>query len=149
MTELKILDLSHNSIGPEGAATLAGGLQYLTELRECNLSHNSVDVAAAKAVLTSLKKCDHLHRLVISSEYDHYFSAFAQLNSISESSHSFHVVGLVSSDDTATLSDLTEACQHKNITRTLQLVFKTVKVPPVEVYETVKPKSKSRVCVIL
>ena len=126
LTELNELDLSHNNIGPDGATALSCGLQYLTELKICNLSHNNIDVAAAKAVLTSLKKCDQLVQLAF-SETDHDWSeAILKLS-------------LVSPDDTATISELVEAVQHENKTRTLALGFKTIEVPP----------SKKSRCVIM
>ena len=119
LAELNKLDLSHNNIGPDGAAALAGGLQYLTELRYCNLSHNNIDVAAAKAVLTSLKKYDQLVQLTFNeSDRDDWFNA------------DIVILGLVSPDDTAAISELVEAAQHENKTRTLKLGFKTIKVPP-------------------
>ena len=117
MTELYKLDLSHNNIGPDGAVALAGGLQYLIKLRYCDLSHNNIDVAAAKAVLTSLKKCDHLYQVIINESDNDVWSDIA-------------ILGLVSPDDTTTISELAEAAQHDNVTRTLKLGFKTVKVPP-------------------
>ena len=118
LTRLEQLYLSHNNIGPDGAAALAGGLQYLAELRYCNLSHNNIDVTAAKAVLTSLKKCDHLYQLTINeSEYD-WTSADIMIR------------GLLSPDDTATMSELEEAAQHGSKTRTLKLGFKTITVLP-------------------
>ena len=117
LAELIKLDLSHNNIGPDGATALAGGLQYLTELTRCNLSHNNIDVAAAKAVLISLKKCDQLVRLAI-------------IESDDWSNVGIVILGLVSPDDTATISELVEAAQHENKTRTLKLGFKTIEVPP-------------------
>ena len=111
------LNLSHNNIGPDGATALAGGLQFLTELSRCDLSHNNIDIAAAKTVLTSLKKCDDLYSLAINeSEHDHWYS--------------IAICGLVSPDDTATISELMEAAQHKYRTRTLNLGFKIIEVLP-------------------
>ena len=116
-TELEELDLSHNNIGPDGAVALAGGLQYLTKLRECDLSHNNFDVASAKAVLSSLKKCDELCDLTINeSDRDLWFH--------------IAIVGIVSPDDTATISELVEAAQHEYRTRTLELDFETITIPP-------------------
>ena len=118
LTELEELDLSHNNIGPDGATALAGGLQCLTKLVIFDLSHNNIDVAAAKVVLTSLKKCDHLFQLTINeSEYD-WTSADIMIR------------GLLSPDDTATMSELEEAAQHGSKTRTLKLGFKTITVLP-------------------
>ena len=119
LTKLTQLDLSHNNIGPDGAAALAGGLQYLTKLWTCDLSHNNIDVAAAKAVLTSLKKCDNLYQLIINESDNYPFF-----------DNCIVILGLVSPDDTATISELVEAAQHEYIARTLKLGFKTIKVPP-------------------
>ena len=74
-------------------------------------------MAAAKAVLTSLKKCDQLHKLTIKK-------------SDGGSCTDIVILGLVSPDDTATISELVEAAQHENKTRTLNLGFKTIEVPP-------------------
>ena len=133
--KLRCLDLSHNNIGPDGATALTGGLQYLTELMSCDLSHNNIDVAAAKAVLSSLKKCDNHCELIINECcYNHnrcdcdYFCC----------KDSIEILGLVSPDDTATISELVEAAQHENNTRTLNLGFEIIEVPP----------SKISVCVI-
>ena len=128
LIELNELDLSHNYIGPDGAFALAGGFQYLTELRKSKLSFNIIDVTAAKAVLTSLKKCDHLCRLIINES-----------NNEKLSKANIVILGLVSPDDTATISELVEAAQHKNKTRILDLGFKTINVPP----------SKKSKCVIM
>ena len=125
LTELYEIDLSHNNIGPDGATALAGGLQYLTELGMCNLSHNNIDVAAAKAVLTSLKKCDYLYKFII-DESDDYPLIEIDYCSIAD----IVIRGLVSPDDTATISELVEATQHENKTRTLGLGFEKMKVPP-------------------
>ena len=126
LAELKELHLSHNNIGPDGATALAGGLRYLIKLSKCYLSCNNIDVAAAKAVLTSLKKWDQLVRLTIIECDDWSFADIV-------------ILGLVSPDDTATISELVEAAQHENKTRTLALGFKTIKVPP----------SKKSKCVIM
>ena len=133
--KLRCLDLSHNNIGPDGATALTGGLQYLTELISCDLSHNNIDVAAAKAILTSLKKCDNHCELIIHESYyyhnEYHCSRFSFKDSIV-------ILGLVSPDDTATISELVEAAQHENNTRTLKLGFEIIEVPP----------SKISVCVI-
>ena len=119
LTELRQLNLSRNNIGPDGAAVLAGGLQYLTELSRCNLSHNNIDVAAAKAVLNSLKKCNHRCTLIINeSDIYQFFDTCIM------------ILGLVSPDDTTTISELVDAAQHENKTRTLALDLETIKVPP-------------------
>ena len=117
LTELKQLGLSRNNIGPDGAIALADGLQYLTELRQCNLSHNNFDMTAAKAILTSLKQCDHLSGLTISESDD------------DRPNCDIAILGLVSPDDTATISELVKAAQHKNKTRTLNVGFYTIEVP--------------------
>jgi len=49
--------------------------------------------------------------------------------------------GLVSPDDTDTISELVEAAQHENETRTLNLGFKTIELPPSN-KETPPPKKK-------
>ena len=95
MTKLCHLCLSHSSIGFDGAAVFAGGL-HLAKLKYFNLSHNNMDMAAAKAVLTSLKKCEHLYNLTINES-----------NDWSNADNVIH--GLVSPDDTATISELVEA----------------------------------------
>ena len=74
-------------------------------------------MAAAKAVLSSLKKCDHLMQLTI-NESDYWSIA------------GIAIVDVVSPGDTATISELVEAAQHENKTRTLELSFKTIEVPP-------------------
>ena len=118
LTKLNELDLSHNNIGPDGATALVGGLQYLTELRHCILLHNSIDVTAAKAVLSSLKNCDDLHEIIINvSDRDDLYDAIV-------------ILGLVSPDDTVAISELVEAAQHENKTRTLELGFEKKEVPP-------------------
>ena len=149
-TELQKLDLSHNNIGPDGVTALAGGLQYLTELRICDLSHNNIDVAAAKAVLTSLKKCDHLYKLTINESHqfniDRPFSdTILDIDSHDHFPFGFMILGLVSPDDTAAISELVEAAQHENETRTLELDFKTIKVPPM----IESPPSEKSKCVIM
>ena len=138
LTELNELNLSRNNIGSDGAIALAGGLQYLTGLRKCDLSHNNIDVAAAKAVLTSLKKCDHLYQLTIN---EHFYDMWSDIL----------ILGVVSPDDTAAISELVEAAQHENKTRTLKLDFKTInilprtEIPPViEYYSLIKVRSKSK-----
>ena len=117
LTELKQLGLSRNNIGPDGAIALAGGLQHLTELRQCNLLHNNFDMTAAKAILTSLKQCDHLSGLTISESDD------------DRPNCDIAILGLVSPDDTAAISELVKAAQHKNKTRTLNVGFYTIEVP--------------------
>ena len=130
LTKLNRLDLSHNNIGPAGATALAGGMKYLTILRRCNISYNSVDVAAAKTVMTSLKKCDYLLELTIADN----LTITDYQDSLLECHYVRHVSicnnGLVSPDDTSTISELVEAAQHENKIRTLDLGFKTIKVPP-------------------
>ena len=145
-TALKELDLSHNNIGPDGAAALAGGLQYLTELRYCNLSHNNIDVAAAKKVLISLKKCDQLRMLTINESHldadiadssTHILltsrkkaPAIQLISDIILSDADIVIRGLVSPDDTPTISELVEAARHENKTRTLKLGFETKEIRP-------------------
>ena len=133
LTKLCHLCLSHSNIGFDGATALAGGLQYLTKLRYCNLSHNNIDMAAAKAVLTSLKKCEHLYNLTINESNDW-------------SNADIVILGLVSPDDTTTISELVEAAQHESKTRTLALGLETIiEVPPIiEV-----PLTKKSKCVIM
>ena len=125
LTKLYDLNLSHNNFGPNGAITLAGGLQYLTELRRFNLSRNNIDVAAAKAVLTSLKKCDHLYHLIIDEPDDYH------LMEIDDGFIADIVIrGIVSPDETDTISELVEAVKHENKTRVLELGFRKIIVPP-------------------
>jgi len=52
------------------------------------------------------------------------------------------IAGLVSPDDTVTIYELVEAVKHENITRTLNLDFRTIEVP--QSYEKV-PSSNEKV----
>ena len=124
LSGLEELDLSYNNIGPNGVTALADGLQYLTEVRKCNLSHSNIDLAAAKAVLTSLKKCDYLTKLII-NESNYCDCVRCNANIV--------IRGLVSPDDTATISELKEAAQHEYIARTVELNFKIIKVSPTKI----------------
>ena len=121
LTELHWLNLSHNNIGPEGAVALAEGANYLTKLDRCVLSDNNIDVAAAKAVISTLKECS---TLIINCTSDSDYSLMWKL------SNEIVVEGLVSPDDTATISGLVEAAQHETKTKKLNLGFKTIQVPP-------------------
>ena len=122
LTELIRLDLSHNNIGPEGAAALAEGAKYLTKLSNYKLSHNNIDVAAAKDIISTLKQCS----ILIINETSDYKSS---LQSFYIPWNEIVIEGLVSPDDTSTISDLVKAAQHENRTKTLKLGFKTIKVP--------------------
>ena len=144
LTELIGLNLSHNNIGPEGATALAGGLQYLTELRRCDISQNNIDMTAAKAVLTSLKKCDHQYQLVIRESDIIVFKHFDQIFVSAEWS-GIVILGLVSPDDTATISELVEAAQHENKTRTLGLGFKTMEAPLKIGFKTIQVPPRTQV----
>ena len=119
LTKLDWLDLSHNNIGPDGAAALAEGAKYLTKLDTCIISDNNIDVAAAKVVISTLKECS---TLIINFTSDFYLL----LNFFKE----IVVEGLVSPDDTATITDLVEAAQHETKTKKLNPGFKTIQVPP-------------------
>ena len=114
-TQLEVLVLSHENIGPEGAAALAGGLQYLTNLVSCDVS-----LSGAKALLASVKKCQRLQCLIINIES-------GQLES-----HGIILEGLVSPDEpdnSAHISGLVEAAGHEyNIT--LNFGFITIKILP-------------------
>ena len=121
LTELRHLDLSHNNIGPEGAVVLAEGAKYLTQLDECVLSDNNIDVAAAKAVISTLKQC---WTLIINCTSDSDSLLTCKFE------NEIVVQGLVSPDDTATISGLVEAAQHETKTKKLNLGFKTIQVPP-------------------
>ena len=61
------------------------------------------------------------------------------------------ILGLVSPDDAATISELVEAAQHENKTRTLELGFKTIKVPPTTEIppEIEAPLPKKSICVTM
>jgi len=63
-------------------------------------------MAVVKTVLTTMKKWDHLECLVIND-----IEKCARFGDIV-------IAGLASPDDFATISDLMEAAQHKNKTRT-------------------------------
>ena len=121
LTELNWLNLSHNNIGPEGAVALAEGAKYLTQLDRCALSDNNIDVAAAKTVICTLKECSTFI-INCTSDFDS--------SSMWKFSNEIVVEGLVSPDDTATISDLVEAAQHETKTKKLNLGFKTIQVPP-------------------
>ena len=119
LTELYWLDLSHNNIGPNSVVALAEGAKYLTKLDQCVISNNNIDVAAAKAVISTLKECS---TLVINST--------SESDSLNKSRNQIVVEGLVSPDDTATISDLVEAAQHETKIKKLNLGFRTIQVPP-------------------
>ena len=121
LTELRWLDLSHNIISPDGAAALAEGAKYLTELCIYGISHNNIDVGAAKAVISTLKECSTLIINCMSDSYSSLIWKF--MNEIV-------VEGLVSPDDTATISDLVKAAQHETETKKINVGFKTIQVPP-------------------
>ena len=123
LTELRQLDLSHNNIGPDGAVTLAEGAKYLTRLDKCGISDNNIDVAAAKVVISTLKECS---TLIINrkSESDSDSSLMWTFR------NEIVVEGLVSPDDTATISDLVEAAQHETKPKKINLGFQTIQVPP-------------------
>ena len=121
LTELNWLNLSHNNIGPEGAVALAKGAKYLTQLDRCVLSDNNIDVAAAKAVISTLKECS---TLIINCTSD------SDSSQMWEFRNEIVVEGLVSPDDTATISDLVEAAKHETKTKKLNLGFKTIEFSP-------------------
>ena len=121
LTELHWLDLSHNNIGPDGAVALAEGAKYLTRLDKCTISDNNIDVAAAKVVISTLKECS---TLIINCTSDSDSSPKWTFR------NEIVVEGLVSPDDTATISDLVEAAQHETKTKELNLSFQTIQVPP-------------------
>ena len=56
-------------LSAEGTAGIAHELYHLTELRGLDMSHNSVDLAGARAVMASLKHCKHVESVFIS--YNH------------------------------------------------------------------------------
>ena len=123
LTELHELYLSHNNIGPDGAAALAEGAKYLTRLDKCGISHNNIDVAAAKVIISTLKECS---TLIINCKSESDSDSLLMWKFRNE----IVVEGLVSPDDTATISGLVEAAQHETKTKKLNLGFKTIQVPP-------------------
>lgn len=65
-----------SNIGRNGAVTLANSLLHSTQLRTLNLSHNSIDDEAATSLVMSLTKCVNLTELYLggnsTSENSHY-----------------------------------------------------------------------------
>jgi len=121
MAKLERLDLSYNNIGPRGATTLAGGLHHLIQLKVLDLLENGVDLAGAMAVIISFKNSYSLQCLFIScSKYNKYPL---------RGSHSIFLGGLVSRNDNATISALVKAAQHKTRSTKLDLGFQTITIP--------------------
>ena len=117
LTTLEGLYLSYNNIGPDGMTALSNGLLYLTNLRRLNISHNYIDLEGAMAVITSLKGCHHLHYAVINTEHELY----TRLRII--------VHGLISPDNTSAIADLVAAAECEKTKRRLDLGFKIINIP--------------------
>ena len=120
LTYLERLNLSYNNIGPESAIALAEEAKCLKNLKTFIISDNNIDVAAAKVVISTLKECS----VLIISTYDDEVIWNVTIR------EEIVIEGLVSSDDTATISDLVEAAQHETKIKKLNLGFKTIRVPP-------------------
>ena len=118
LTTLQSLYLSHNNIGPDGMTALSKGLLYLINLKQLDLSHNDIDLEGAKAVITSLKDCHHLHYGIINTDDEG-----GQHNGII-------VRGLISPDNTHAIADLVAATECEETERKLDLGFKTIRIPP-------------------
>ena len=116
LVSLQKLNLSTNNIGSEGANALASGLSFLTKLRRCNLCFNDINLAGAKAVIASLKECDFLEELFFKNSSTSLDDCIITLHD------------LVPLNDTAAISDLSEAAQHKSKERLLVLYYETVTV---------------------
>ena len=118
LTTLLNLSLSHNNIGPDGMTALSKGLLYLTTLTRLDLSHNDIDLEGAKAVITSLKGCHHLDCANINSEDELYLGP------------AIIVHDLISPDNSSAIADLVAATECEKTKRALHLGFKTIHIPP-------------------
>ena len=118
LTTLKTLSLSHNNIGPDGMTALSKGLLHLTNLHHLDLSHNDIDLEGVKAVIASLKGCHHLRYAIINTEHQRY--PWTRIV----------VHGLISPDNTSAIADLVAAAECEETERTLDLGFKTIRIPP-------------------
>ena len=49
--------MSHHNIGPEGAVSLANGLNHLTKIKLLFLSNNNIDLNGATVIIKALKHC--------------------------------------------------------------------------------------------
>ena len=122
LTTLEGLYLSYNNIGPAGMTALSKGLLYLTILRRLNLSHNDIDFEGAKAVITSLKGCHHLHYAVIN---------IINIEHELYKRHRISVHGLISPDNTSAINDLVALLQNVRKQREiLDLGFKIINISP-------------------
>ena len=66
LTNINILDLSHNDINSDGAASLACTLQFLTTLQKLYLSHNNIGPAGITALSKELLHLTNLRDLELS-----------------------------------------------------------------------------------
>ena len=117
LTTLEDLSLSHNNIGPAGMTALSKGLLYLTNIRDLGLSHNDIDLEGAKAVITSLKGCHHLNYAVINTKDEWYTWT------------GIVVRDLISPDNSSAIADLVAATECEKTKRTLDLGFKFIHIP--------------------
>ena len=120
LTYLERLNLSYNNIGPESAIALAEEAKCLKNLKTFVISDNNIDVAAAKVVISTLKECSVL--IISTSDDEAIWNIHIREEIVIE--------GLVSPDDTTTISDLVEAAQHETKSKKLNLGFKTIQVSP-------------------
>ena len=118
LTTLKKLFLTHNNIGPDGMTALSKGLLYLTNLIVLYLSHNDIDLEGATAIITSLKGCHDLNYAIINTKGNSY------------PVYAIVVHGLTSPDNTSAIADLVAAAKCEKRKRTLDLGFKIIDIPP-------------------
>ena len=119
LIELEELDLSDNYIGSDAATALADCLCCLAKLRYVDTSCNNISLEGTKAIVRSLKECNNLEIALIS---DH--------TSSDSSTCTIVVKDLVRRGETAAISELTTAAQHKFKPRILDLGFEKIKVCP-------------------
>ncbi len=77
LTTLTRLYLSYNNIGSDGATALANQLQYLTQLRELNLSRNNIGPSGAVSLANTLHHLTNLRTVDLSRNNIDLHSAIA------------------------------------------------------------------------
>ncbi len=98
---LEELDLLKNNISSDSAIILASELHHLKNLQILSLSWNNIDVEGAIRVIAALKDCQQLTRVTLNQDMGFYYSYRV--------SPGFHLLDIVSHEDTATVESLVAA----------------------------------------